>query len=98
MKKADAMIFIDTNQYLDLYALTAKKKKTLELLTAQQEYIFVTSQVVEEVQRNKVRIMATQVGELLETLPTWTKVAPQVNLPEEELRVLKLTKQALVTA
>jgi predicted nucleic acid-binding protein len=98
MKKADAMIFIDTNQYLDLYALTAKKKKTLELLTAQQEYIFVTSQVVEEVQRNKVRIMATQVGELLETLPTWTKVAPLVNLSKEELKGLKLTKKAVVTA
>jgi PIN domain len=101
MKKADAMIFIDANQYLDLYALTAPKKRLLDLLMAQQEYIFVTSQVVDEVQRKKVQRMATQVGELLEKLPTWTKVPDLlVKLSEEEAKGIKkkLTKTNVVTA
>lgn len=101
MKKPDATIFIDANQYLDLYALRAPKKRLLDLLMAQQEYIFVTSQVVDEVQRNKVARVATQLGELLEKLPTWTKVPGLlVKLSEEEFKGIKkkLTKKKVVTA
>jgi PIN domain len=47
------MIFIDANQYLDLYR-TPSGKKLLAALTEQADYIFVTKQISDEVQRNKV--------------------------------------------
>jgi len=41
------MIFIDANQYLDLYR-TASGKKLLAALKEQEEHIFVTKHVSEE--------------------------------------------------
>ncbi len=49
----DALFFIDANQYLQLYR-TTKGKKLLEAIKEQQEHIFITKQVVDEVQRNKL--------------------------------------------
>jgi ribosome biogenesis SPOUT family RNA methylase Rps3 len=57
MDKLDARIFIDSNQYLDLYRVV-EGKKLLSLLQEQRDYIFVTVQIVEEVQRNKLQVMA----------------------------------------
>lgn len=67
----DALLFIDANKYLDLYR-TASGKKLLASLQEQADHIFVTQQVVEEVQRNKLKEAATflvkQFGDLkLET-------------------------------
>ena len=67
MGNVDALIFIDTNQYLPLYEVT-KGKKLLESLKEQQDYIFVTVQVVEEVQRRKLQIAATFLTGQLEKL------------------------------
>jgi hypothetical protein len=53
----DSLLFIDTNKYLDLYR-TEKGKKILPLLKEQEKYIFVTQQVVNEVQRNKITVAA----------------------------------------
>jgi hypothetical protein len=47
------VLFIDANQYLDLYR-TNSGKKLLPALEEQRNYIFVTKQVVDEVFRNKV--------------------------------------------
>jgi hypothetical protein len=58
MEKIDATIFIDANQYLDLYQ-TVSGKKLLAALKEQQDYIFVPKQVAEEVQRRKVEVAAT---------------------------------------
>ncbi len=55
MKHRDAVIFIDTNLYLDFYQVT-KGKELLDTLREQQDYIFVTAQVVEEVQRRKLQL------------------------------------------
>ena len=54
----DAVLFIDANQYLTLYGLVAGKK-LLDSLEEQQAHIFVTSQVVDEVLRNKLRFART---------------------------------------
>jgi hypothetical protein len=51
------VIFIDANLYLDLYLLDSGKK-LLAALEEQRDYIFVTRQVVSEVSRNKVEIVA----------------------------------------
>ena len=47
------VLFIDANQYLDLYR-TNSGKKLLPALEEQRGFIFVTEQVVDEVRRNKV--------------------------------------------
>jgi PIN domain len=57
MPADDALLFIDANKYLDLYR-THQGKKLLAPLGEQVNYIFVTQQVVAEVQRNKIQIAA----------------------------------------
>ena len=53
----DSLLFIDTNKYLDLYRIN-EGKKILALLKEQKQYIFVTQQIVNEVQRNKIVAVA----------------------------------------
>lgn len=53
MSVDDALLFIDANKYLDLYR-TIHGKNQLDALAEQADNIFVTRQVVEEVQRNKI--------------------------------------------
>jgi hypothetical protein len=67
MPADDALLFIDANKYLDLYR-TASGKKLLASLQEQADHIFVTQQVVEEVQRHKLKeaaaFLAKHFGEL----------------------------------
>jgi hypothetical protein len=49
------MLFIDANQYLNLFRMDSGKK-LLAALEEQDKYIFVTEQIVNEVERNKVRV------------------------------------------
>jgi PIN like domain len=67
MDKLAALIFIDANQYLDLYRVV-EGKKLLGLLQEQREYIFATVQVVEEVQRNKLQVAADFLSKQLKQL------------------------------
>ena len=53
--KPDSIIFIDANLYLDFYRIPATKT-LLRGLAAQKDSIFVTQQIVDEVQRNKLRV------------------------------------------
>ena len=55
MPADDALLFIDSNKYLDLYR-TDSGKKLLRPLGEQLNHIFVTQQVVGEVQRNKIQV------------------------------------------
>jgi len=55
MEHGDTVVFIDANLYLDLYEVT-KGKKLLDTLREQQNHIFVTIQLVEEVQRRKLQV------------------------------------------
>ncbi|HEX5716458.1 MAG TPA: PIN domain-containing protein, partial [Thermoanaerobaculia bacterium] len=57
MSAEDALLFVDSNKYLDLYR-TDKGKKLLAPLGEQAGYIFVTRQVVAEVERNKLAVAA----------------------------------------
>jgi len=57
MPEIDAMLLIDANKYLDLYR-TDKGRKLLAPLSEQASHIFVTQQIVDEVQRNKLRAAA----------------------------------------
>jgi hypothetical protein len=60
-KKGDTIVsvksrlFIDANQYLKLYQMVGAKT-ILAALEEQQNYIFVTKQIVDEVCREKVRV------------------------------------------
>ncbi len=56
MAKVDASLFIDADQYLKLYMADKGKKRLLRILNESREYIFVTAQVVDEVQRNKLSL------------------------------------------
>jgi hypothetical protein len=55
---SDVVLFIDANQYVELYGLT-KGKRLLDLLESQKDHIFVTAQIVDEVLRNKLRSAQT---------------------------------------
>ena len=57
MELVDTLLFVDANQYLNLYE-TATGKKLLAPLKEQKDHIFVTAQVVDEVQRRKVEVTA----------------------------------------
>jgi hypothetical protein len=61
------LLFIDANQYLDLYLLDSAKR-LLPALEEQRDYIFVTTQIVDEVLRNKVNIAAHFLTETLKKL------------------------------
>jgi len=74
MKNHNAFIFIDANQYLDLYRIS-KVKKVLESIQEQQDYIFVSPQVVAEVQRNKLSVSARFLTEQFNQLKAWPSMA-----------------------
>jgi PIN domain len=57
MSVSDTLLFIDANKYLDLYRID-QGKKLLAPLAEQVDYIFVTQQIVNEVQRNKIKVAA----------------------------------------
>jgi hypothetical protein len=61
------LIFIDSNQYLDLYRTTSGKK-LLAPLQEQRDYILVTTQVVEEVHRQKLNVTASFLADWLKKL------------------------------
>lgn len=67
MNNINALIFIDANLYLPLYGLP-KWKKLFNLLMEQKDYIFVSAQIVEEVQRNKLKVVAGLLAKQLEHL------------------------------
>lgn len=57
MTEIDALLLIDANKYLDLYR-TDSGRKLLAPLSEQSDYIFVTRQIVDEVQRNKLNVVS----------------------------------------
>ena len=63
----NALIVIDTTQYLELYRLS-NGPKLLNAIKEQQKHIFITKQVVNEVQRNKLREAAKLRAALFEEL------------------------------
>jgi hypothetical protein len=70
------LIFIDANQYLDLYGIPSGKK-LLAALQEQQHFVFVTAQIVDEVNRNKVKITARFLTEGLKNLELSGTAVPE---------------------
>ncbi len=64
------MIFIDANQYLNLYR-TIGSKSLLAAMEEQQDHIFITAQIVDEVNRNKVDVVAKFVADQSRRLRRW---------------------------
>ena len=74
-------LFIDANQYLDLYQMI-DAKKILVRLEEQQKYIFVTRQIVDEVYRGKVRVASWF---LAEQLKNWEAKWGGITFPDHLL-------------
>jgi hypothetical protein len=75
MSADDSLLFIDANKYLDLYR-TDSGKKLLAQLEEQAAYIFITQQVVAEVQRNKILVAADFLGRKSNSLKIQTSGVP----------------------
>lgn len=70
------VLFIDANQYLDLYEIPSGKKLLLAL-QEQRDYILVTTQVVDEVNRNKVKKTARFLARELKKLELNSIAVPE---------------------
>ncbi len=75
MPAEDALLFIDANKYLDLYQ-TATGRKLLAPLGEQAAYVFVTQQVVDEVLRNKIKVVSGFLNEKFKELKPQTFAVP----------------------
>jgi hypothetical protein len=84
-----AAVFIDANQYLDLFQMVSGKK-LLEGLLDQQDHIFVTTQVVDEVYRNKLNITARFMAERLKELTLKGTAVPDHLLHTKDDRVARV--------
>jgi len=91
VEKADAIVFIDANQYIELYMLT-RRKHVLSLIEAQRDYIFVTSQLADEVRRRKVEAAGACLADALKRLPSWCGIPLHLlDLTEKSSTALKKT-------
>jgi PIN domain len=72
---ANALLFIDSNIYLDLYR-TNTGKLLLAPIQQQADHIFVTCQIVDEVNRNKVTVTAAFLKEAFKKLELRTQSVP----------------------
>jgi hypothetical protein len=63
----DALLFIDASKYLDLYEIK-EGKKAVEYLVQYADHVFVTEQVVDEVNRRKVPVMEKTLNDKLKVL------------------------------
>lgn len=86
------MIFIDANQYLQLYR-TDSGKKMLAPLLEQEEHIFVTEQIVNEVLRNKLQVAARYLQEQIDLFRVRSIGVPDHLLGCEETELAELRKQ-----
>ncbi|MGC1863153.1 MAG: PIN domain-containing protein [Methylocystis sp.] len=68
-------MFIDANQYLDLYRMV-EGKKLLDSLEEQKAYIFVSAQIVDEVLRNKLRCARDFFSDKLKEIQTINASVP----------------------
>ena len=94
---AQPVLFIDANQYLDLYQMVSGKK-LLAALVEQKDYIFVTSQVVDEVNRNKVRVAASFLANVIKKMEFNTMTVPDHMLSTADERVQRLGKRLQKTS
>jgi hypothetical protein len=70
-----ATLFIDANQYLELYR-TIEGKKLLDSLEEQKPYIFISAQIVDEVLRNKLQVAKSFFTDKLKEINTVNAPVP----------------------
>lgn len=86
------MLFIDANQYLDLYRMVGAKN-LLAALEEQRDHIFVTAQVVDEVHREKVKVAASFMADQLKKLELNSIAVPDHLLSTMDNRVGRMHQQ-----
>jgi hypothetical protein len=86
------VLFIDANQYLDLYRMVSGKK-LLAALEEQKDYIFATSQVVYEVSRNKVKVAASFLADATKRIELSAMAVPDHMLSTTDDSVQRLDKR-----
>jgi len=91
--KPKSVLFIDANQYLDLYLIDSGKK-LLPALEEQSPYIFVPEQVVHEVKRNKILIVARFLADTMNKLKAGGVVVPH-HLPNTVSGQLRETRDKI---
>ncbi len=86
-----SLLFIDSNQYLGLFGLVSGKK-LIDLLESQKENIFVPKQVVDEVQRNKLRLANLFLSEQLKDIDAHKLAIPDHLLGIDEAQLGEFRK------
>ena len=86
------VLFIDANQYLNLYRIVSGKK-LLAALQEQQAHILVTAQVVDEVHRQKVKVTASFLADSVKKLELHSIAVPDHLLSTVDDRVVHIRDQ-----
>ena len=86
------VLFIDANQYLGLYGIPSGKK-LLAALQEKRDHIFVTAQVVDEVNRNKVKVTAVFLNIQVQKLEMNSAAVPVHLLSNADGRVAPMVEQ-----
>lgn len=86
------VLFIDANQYLNLYRIVSGKK-LLAALQEQQAHILVTAQVVDEVHRQKVKVTASFLADSVKKLELHSIAVPDHLLSTVDDRVVHIREQ-----
>jgi hypothetical protein len=92
MSADDALLFIDANRYLELYR-TATGRHLLAPLSEQTAHIFVTRQVVDEVNRRKIEVTAGFLNRQFATLKFDTYAVPFGKTEEKSKTILSKMKE-----
>jgi hypothetical protein len=92
MVSVKGMLFIDANLYLELYR-TVTGKKLLAGLEEQRDHIFVTAQVVDEVQRRKVEVAASFLAEQCKKLTLDSVAVPDYLSSTTDDRTRRMREQ-----
>jgi hypothetical protein len=81
-----SILFIDSNQYLGLFGLVSGKK-LIDLLESRNANIFVPKQVVDEVQRNKLRLANSFLSEQLKDIGAHKLAIPDhlLGIPDAQI-------------
>jgi hypothetical protein len=86
------LLFIDANQYINLYEMVSGKTLLAELLQL-RGHLLVPYQVVDEVHRQKVRVTARFLTKRYEKLEPSSTTTPGHALTAGELRVLRMPER-----
>jgi hypothetical protein len=82
-------IFIDTNQYLKLYGVV-EGKELLEAIEEQKKYIFVSTQIVDEVMRRKLGCAEEFLSDKIKELSATDAIVPDHLLGIDDNKVTEL--------